>query len=359
MSLLPVKMKTYFLKSYFNNKTRSKTWKKLATMLQHHIGERQALIMLRDRYAARKHPLAEVFESIIGEINKGHTLDVALYPWIPHEEVMLLRGGHKSARVVEALRDCVALIEARSKITGSLVSAVSYPLLLAGLFLVLLLTVALYVVPELSLISDPETWDGAAAAMYGVCSFVASPAGLISLLVVCVAVVMAILSLPYWTGRWRVRFDNFPPWSIYRLITGSVWLFTVATLLRANIQLDFILSDMLDGDVLQPWLRERVSKIKERYQIEGNFGTLLLDLKMNFPDQELVEDLAVYASLPDFHKNMYLIAKSWLDEGVERIGAQAQILNTGLLVCILAVLCGIGVAIGSMQANLQNSMGGM
>lgn len=362
-------MKTTILKSYFSSKVRAKTWKKLATLLRHNIGELHALTTLQARYAAQNdplanllfggHPLAVVFGQVIDEIKKGQPLDVALYAWVPHEEIMLIRGGKNSARLVEALLDCVKLIEAKQKITSSIIKAVAYPMMLLSLFVVLLLVVSLHVVPELSLLSNPELWDGAAGALYTVSSFVSSLAGIIVFVALFALLVVILGTLPFWTGRLRIMFDNAPPWSIYRLMNGSVWLFTVATLLRANNSLDFILKDMLDSGVLRPWLRERVQRIRNNYQKDANFGKLLVSLNMNFPDKELVEDLAVYASMPDFHRNMYDIAREWLDEGVERIATQSQLVNSGFLIGILAVLCGLGVAIGSMQEQLNNTMGVM
>ena len=78
---------------------------------------------------------------------------------------------------------------------------------------------------------------------------------------------------------------------------------------------------------------------------------------MNLPDREMLEDLSVYASMPDFHERLYEIASEWLDDGVERITAQAQLINTTLLVCIIILLCGLGIAIGSMQQQLTSTMG--
>ncbi|MDR2893676.1 MAG: type II secretion system F family protein [Deltaproteobacteria bacterium] len=352
-------LKTLLLKSHFNDAVRAKVWRKLATQLRYKIGELQALTMLRDRYAAQKHPLAKVFDQVIDVIHKGgQSLDVAFYPWVPHEEIMLIRGGQKSARLEKALLDCVNLIESRKKIKNSLRSALAGPALLVVFLIVLLLIVALYVVPELAIISDPSTWDGAAAVLYSVSDFVGSYTGLACLIILILAVAIAFVTLPFWTGPLRVKFDNFPPWSIYRLINGSVWLFTVATLLRANVQLNFIFSDMLEQDILRPWLRERVNLIYERYKTEANFGTVLINLNMNFPDRDLAEDLAVYASLPDFHTNIYNIAKEWLDEGIEKVEQQTKVLNNALLIAILVVMCGLAIAIGSMQQQFTGSMGG-
>jgi type II secretory pathway component PulF len=360
-------MKTAFLKSYFSGRERARVWKKLSSMLRHRVSELDALTILHTRFAAKAdplstallggHPLGVIFASVIREVNKGRTLDEALSPWVPHEEALLIRAGKQSGRLADSLIDCANLIEARQTIASAVISAISYPALLLCLFVALFVVVALYVVPELALLSNPLLWDGAAGALYAVSIFVASPAGAISLVTAALAVFAALLSLPYWTGPLRVRFDAVPPWSIYRLMVGSVWLFTVATLLRANNSLDYILKDMLASDILRPWLRERVRKMHLAYQQEANFGKLLLGLNMNFPDREMVEDLAVYASMPDFHKQMYAIAREWLDEGILRIAAQAKLVNGALLILILTVLCGVGVAIGSIQSQLANSMG--
>jgi type II secretory pathway component PulF len=133
-------------------------------------------------------------------------------------------------------------------------------------------------------------------------------------------------------------------------------MFSLATLLRAGIQLDFILKDMLDNENLSPWLRERIIKIKQYYVREGNFGNVLLHLDMKFPDAELIEELAIYAPLPKFEENFYNLAKQWLTDGTAKIQKQAQLIN-GIIMCgIIGIVCMLGLAISSMQGNINQSM---
>ena len=356
-------MKDAILKSYFSSDVRAKTWKKLSALLRNNVSELQALELFKKRAEEKKdpvatfffggNPLAVIFTRVIDEINKGSPLDVALYTWVPHEEVMLIRAGKKSANLPESLMDCVGLIEAKKKIMASVMKAIGGPLVMASLFIVLLLVVALYFVPAISQLSDPAYWGGGARILYVASSFVSSLAGVLALILFAGLVFGVFFSMPFWTGPLRVRFDDFPPWSIYRLMVGSFWLFTVATLMRANTSLDIIFKDMRNSGVLSPWLLERVQRISELYREDANFGKLLLHLKMNFPDKEMVEELAVYATMPNFHKNMYDEAKQWLNDSLERIDAQAQIINFALFICVVAALCGVGVAIGSIQGQLN------
>jgi type II secretory pathway component PulF len=362
-------IKESFLKSSFSSRVRVNTWKKLATLLKNNVQEVQALTLLKNRAEQKKdpvtdylfggNPVAVVLRDIIDSIHKGQPLDVALYKWVPHEEIMLIRSGKRSASLPSALMDCVELIKAKQRIIDSIIKAVAYPAGLIAMFIILLLVISFYMIPAIAEMSDPELWGGAAGALYAVSTYVGSGVGLFTLVLLFCAGCGMIFSMPYWTGSLRVRFDSAPPWSIYRLIVGSVWLFTVATLLRSRVSLDSILKDMLNSGVMQPWLQERVLRIQRLYNEDANFGKLLLDLKMNFPDAEVVEELSVYASMPDFHANMYDIAKNWLIEGIERIETQTQIINAVLLLLIIGSLCGVGVAIGSVQEQFYNTTGMM
>ncbi len=351
-------MMILFIKLLFNSKTRRLTWRKLSAWLRHEISQRQALFMVRKSYLARKHPLARIFTSLLTETGKGRPLDQAFAPWISPEETLLIRSGVQSGKLSEAMKNCADLIEARTKIKQSLVEAVAYPALLLSLFLTLILVLAFQVIPQISLVSNPETWTGGAGLLYKFCSFVASPAGLAAFIFLVLILVLSLGTLPFWTGRLRLKLENIPPWSIYRLVVGSVWLFTMATLLRAEIDLNFILNDMIDSGAMRPWLAERVKAIRDRYRSEGNFGSVLLNLGMKFPDTEMAEELAVLATLPNFDHNLYDIAKEWLDDGVSRIKRQAGFLNNVLICSIIFLVCCLGLALGSIQQQLTTGTGG-
>ena len=80
------------------------------------------------------------------------------------------------------------------------------------------------------------------------------------------------------------------------------------------------------------------------------------DCGFNFPDAELVEDLLIYSTLPGFDTRLYTIAKQWLEQGIERIKTQCKVLNFALLIAIIALLCGIALAVSSLQQQLGHSM---
>lgn len=345
--------KILLAKLFFNGNIRRKTWRKLAAQIQYDVSIARSINLMHDRYVEQKSPLAPMFASILRSLDDGNHLDVAFAPFIPVEETMLIRGGLKSGRVSEAFTLCSAIIEARQKIINSLVEAISYPALLLSMFGILLVTLSLYVVPELSALSNPESWQGGAKILYSVASAVASPFGGGVLFLLVVGFIAAMFSLSLWTGKARLWVESMAPWSFYRLVMGSIWLFTVATLMRAGIQLDHILTDMLDGGNLSAWMRERVLILQFEYSKGVNFGKALSNTGLNFPDKELVDDLAVYATLPNFDNRLHELAKEWLQEGTAKIAGQARTLNALAICGMIALLAGLALAVSSLQQQLN------
>jgi type II secretory pathway component PulF len=342
------------LKWRFNDRARIKIWKKLSALLRYNVPVMPALIGLHDRYHDRRHPLEGVFGDILRRMNGGASFDEAIQPWTPHAEVMLIRGGIRGNRLSESLLECVAIIDAKRKIMKSMKNAVSMPILLVAMLCLLFFVIAVYLVPRIALLADPDKFTGPAALVFSISSFLVSGGGIIFVVLLAMLVIAIIFSLPRWTGRYRVIADNIPPWSIYRLIVGSMWLYTMSILLRANVPLNQALEDMLNNKYLQPWLRERIERINDLYQDDANFGALLLRLNLNFPDKELLEELSVYAALPDFYLHLHEIASDWLTAGEERIEEQSGILNMILFILIGVMLSFVILSLGSITDQTFN-----
>lgn len=346
-------------KHAFGRQRRLKLYRKMASLLAHNQNLRHILRRFRDREMGKKSLLAEVYGDIYARYyTESLPFDEACRPWLPPEETMLIGAGLKSGHLPGALLDLAALLEAQGKIRRGVVDAVSYPIFLLALLIGVFLFLALSFMPALTGVSDPRTWSGAAWALYEVSMLLASPAGAVFFAAVALAFVAAMATLPHWTGRFRLKVENLPPWSIYRLMNGCVWLFTLATLLKGGIQMENILSDMLADEGTSPWLAERVKAVKAAYREEGNLGQILVNIKMHFPDDEVVDDLAGYAMDAAFYDNLYGIAKEWLDGSVEAIKRAANVLNAAMVMGLGGAIVWMAVAIQSLLAQIVSGLGG-
>lgn len=342
----------------FDGATRGRTWKKLAAQAGHGMALYDSVRTLGDQAAERRSPLVAVFGDVLTRLGGGHNLGTALTGYASPEEILLISSGQKAGRLGDGLLLAAELLENRRKIVGAVIGALAYPLFLFLLSLVMLAIVSLYVMPQLVELADPQRWTGFAALLYAASSFAGSWAGAVAAVVFAGGCVVMIVTLPLWTGRLRRTADRFPPWSMYRLTVGGVWLFTLATLMRSGMQQTQILHMMIESDTTTPYLRQRVRAISDQSAGGKNLGEAMYDCGMGFPDPALIDDFRVYAKLPGFHDRLYDIARDWMQEGIESIRRNARLLNVLFLLAIIGQMGLLALSVMDLQSQLTTQTTG-
>ena len=152
--------------------------------------------------------------------------------WVPFDELSIISAGEISGNVHQALDDIIYMNDTKKKVKGAL-AGIIYPV-------VLLLTTCLYlhifgtqVVPAFSGILPVEKWQGAGRTMYYLAVFVQDYL-VITLLSFMMVILLILATLSRWTGRLRLFFDRFIPWSIYKTIIGCGFLLSLASLINAG-----------------------------------------------------------------------------------------------------------------------------
>lgn len=337
----------------FNAATRIRTWKKLAMQAQYGLPLKDSLRNMQEQTHRRNPTLARVFGQVLDHMGSGHNLDTALTGYASPEEIMLIASGQKAGKLPDGLRMAAELLEARRKIVGAVAGALTYPLFLFFLASAMLGIVALYVMPELAQLSDPGNWSGLARGLYLISAFVGSWAGVILLVFLAGGCVALITTLPIWTGPARKLADRVPPWSMYRLTVGGVWLFTLSTLMRSGMQLSHILNTMLASESTSPYLRERVRAISNQVGRGENIGEAMYLASLDFPDRELIDDFRSYAGLPHFKDQLQGFARDWLQEGIASIQRKARLLNVIFLLLIIGQVLLIAMSVMDLQSQLS------
>jgi type II secretory pathway component PulF len=335
----------------FNAAARQRAWEKLATQIKYGLTFDDGLRILQEQLAERETWLPNVYGIIRSRIANGHALGTALLGLAGYEEIMLLAAGQAGGKLEISLNLAAELLEARRKIRAALAGALFFPSLLALAYIASIWVVAHYVMPMLAQLSNPAKWTGAAAALYALSSFVNSIWGLITLVAMLGLGGVVFSSLPHWTGALRIRADSFPPWSLYRLTVGVVWLYTVSIFMRSRIQIAGIFNIMLSSSAT-PYLRERIQAIMEISHEGINFGDALHACGMNFPDRVLIDDLRIYAPLPGFQEKLAELAQKWLTEGIGLIQRGARGINVGFMLFLMMSILGLGLAAMSLQSQL-------
>lgn len=272
----------------------------------------------------------------------GRGLALAMAPWIPNEERLLIEAGEQAGQLPQALADVVDLAQGTKRIRNTIVSGLAYPVALFAALLLTLWYLSGSIVPAFGTILPPEQWTGMGAWLAWLAWFaehytVAIGVGAVGLAVLYVATVSR------WTGRTRLLVEGLPPWSFYRLSQGIGFLLASSALLRAGMQMTEVF-DRLRQDS-SPYLRERLTAAVQRIRSGDNFGNALHKTGMQFPDKDIVQDLRTYAGLTGFNDTLAQVAREWLEEAVRKVQGQAQALNMVMLflmfVLIVVVFTGL------------------
>lgn len=340
---------------FFGAGVRARVWKKLSTQLNNKMRLEESLRMLHGQSVERRSPLAELYKKMLTVTGDGLPLGAALEGLASQEETTLITSAQSAGRLSEGLELAAKVLTAKADIRKGVLSAIAYPCVLLGVVVVMMVVVSLHVMPQLTLIADPRTWTGAPYLLWLQSEFIASWKG-VAFAIGSVCLLAAIFaSFSFWTGRLRRIADRFVPWSLYRLTVGTVWLYTVATRMRAGHQLSQVLADM--AEKASPYLREIVVAVLHHSRAGQDFGSALNKSGMNFPSADIVDDLCIYAKMPSFQENMMDIADLWLVEGVEDINKKAGKLKSVMFLLIISQLLLVALAVSGLQSQLGQSGG--
>lgn len=344
----------------FGGKIRERCWKKIAQQLRHtHMPLWHCFSILKERAKSERSPVQYVYGQIERALTSGHTIGTALAPFASHEEIMLIDSGQTGGErmLADGFFKAADLLAKRREIRGKVIGGLAYPVLLLAIIIVFLCVISTVLIPQLSVLSDPQTWTGAAAVLYAVATFVASPYGAAAGVGVLALAVLVSISMSRWAGRSRRMADRFPPWSIYRVIVGVSWLYATAILLQTGVKLVTIIDKTLKNPHASSYLKSRLRPVLNGTIRGLNLGEALHQTHMNWPDTTFIDDLRTYATLPSFNDMLGSIADDMIEETMERVDKGSKVINT---LCILLIVGGIVlllIGLGSIQTQITQNFG--
>lgn len=336
-------MKTFLIRLVFNSSIRKKIWARIATQLKYNVPLLIVFKNLREQYK-KNAALYELFDDVCTEYESAKNLAKSLGKYAPYDEIMLIESCESNGKLHEGFELAERIIIAKKNIKSAVKAAVAYPGFLFLLLTAILLTASLVLIPAFKEISDPENWQGMGYVLYVVSEFLNSVYGILSGIGLVLFIVLLCYSFPNYTGAYRVKLDKIPPYSVYRMVVGSTWLFTFSSLMKAGKQQVDILKSMANSEICTPYLQTRMQTILEHFRDGNKFGDALVLAQTGFPDEELINDLKVYSDLPGFEEKLYKISEDWITQGEEKLKENAKVFQNACLILITIIIIGIILA---------------
>ncbi|KYC14107.1 MULTISPECIES: type II secretion system F family protein [unclassified Pseudomonas] len=366
-------VETFYAKQ-FGKKERVQFYESLMGVLEDGIPIEVALETVEKAFSnsgKELHPVSIICGEIAMTVRGGKSLAHSCRVHVPYDEASLIETGEETGNLVRAFRDCVRIIEIRQRISRLVRSVVALPSLTWSLMWALLYVIALWMVPSMTRRSDPETWTGVPALLFHLSNLV-TQYGLVLLISLLAVIVMAVATLPVFCGlkikpnspTWqvqvsrtlqvaRLRVESFPPWSLYKVLHGSIFLLNMSVMLRSGInQLDAL---AILNRSAPPWLRERLDAIHYGVSSGKNFGEALKLAGHQFPDAMAIHYLEVLATRKGFAESMERFANRWLEQTLVRVDATSKFLIAMSSVCMGVLMILVVVGIFQMAGSVMDS----
>lgn len=356
--LTAVAAKTFFPEA------RQKMYERLASPIEAGVPVKTAISQLYQRafFKSATETQAVVLRNVLFSLNSGGQISEGLRKFIPLNELLLIRAGEEKGDLSGALFRAAHTIESQAKVRAAIKSAIVKPLFLFTMLIVAMYVVGAHVAPKMSSILPMEEWRGQARFLGVLSSLVLSPWFYISLGLLAGLIVLILMSQKRWKGRGRAFADRLPPYNLYRVMQGSGWLTTYSAMLQSGRRVESILSELyiLSERDNNQYLADRTRKIMQEnaYGAE-NIGIAMERAGTSFPDNELIADMVMQASLKNFDERIGILADRWINNAVKRVEAISANIN-GVATILLAVFMGFFVTgVITLNQQIASSMGAL
>ena len=340
-----------------SNKNRLKIYRKLAALLRNRFSLMNALDMiysgLTEEGAHPNDPMGIAVSSWGRALQEGHPFSDALKGWAPNRERLMLSVGDVSD-LESALLNLIKVTEGSTRMIRPIVSAVTYPSFLMMMSVLILYAIGVYMVPPMLSAAPNTKWTGTAKDLIAMSEWIQEN------WVVAFSVLPAIgltiyITISIWTGKARVIFDRYPPWSLYKIFTGITWLLALSALVKGGVPVSVALTSLRKDS--SKYLKERIDGALFHIKNGENLGQALGKCGLEFPDKQIIADLKIYSELDNFEEALDKLANEWLEESVYMIEQRAEIMNMVAMLTVSGIIAWAVFGTFDMQDQITSSMG--
>lgn len=335
-----------------NTEKRMSICRKLASLLRNDftlIDALERLEAIESKNGTKPNePFAIVMRQWQKNLERGMSFSEATRGWVPPEETLLVTSGNLSNLVV-ALENVGRVVEGTQRIRRAMTTAIAYPLFLLALTFGIIIMVGVYLVPPLAEVAGNNiVWRGTAASLVWL-SDVSIKYWYIFAMIFAGVIGIIWLSLANWSGRLRTLFDKLPPWNVYKIQVSVGWLMSLGAMVSAGVTIPDALRMLSDN--ANRYLRNILDRALHFIANGDNLGVALNRTEREFPDEEIIGDLTIYADMNGFDENLNQIANDYLNESVRKMEKISNTLNSLGILLVSVIIA--WVVLGTFQMQDQ------
>lgn len=290
--------------------------------------------------------MPDILDDWLKTMAKGKTFYQALAPWIPGWELLLLRAGG-STQITHMLKYVGQLSQNIIRLKKGLSGALKYPIFAFLMLCALLGVFTYYVIPNLMGFMPVEKWPQTTKNLYILTHFLSTHLGTIIFTFIFIVSVLLWTMVNVRAGAVRRILNHVPPYSIYKQFHSSIFLLSLASLLRSGISFGQALETIRGGS--PPYIASVLIMMQAKMQAGKRAGEAI---QSELFDPETLVNLEVYADTDKLEEGIFVLAEDQLEKQIERLAGTAKLLGNLVLVLVVGFIIWNYMALIALQSSV-------
>ncbi|MEC4724938.1 hypothetical protein HWQ46_05150 [Shewanella sp. D64] len=222
---------------------------------------------------------------------------------IPANDLSIFHAADRAGDIKGGLIALIQLNEFRSKCISTLVSSLTFPLIMVIITFVVIAGYSVSVFPAFIPVVPVEKWPTSTAMLYGTGLWIYNGGWLVLILSFLSISVLFTILLNRFTGSVRELFSNVFPFSMYRQFVMTDFLVALYLLLHSGVP--YIDALNLIRENSNRYLKWHLTKVISNLNAGLGYGEAM---RTGLLDKVTVFDFAIYSELPSFVNTLQQIS---------------------------------------------------
>ncbi|HGB4014262.1 TPA: type II secretion system F family protein [Salmonella enterica subsp. enterica serovar Ball] len=272
---------------------------------------------------------------------------------VPKDELSVIFSSEKSGSLSSGFRGIAEMINYRKELTSSIAKAVSFPLIMLVLALVVISGYAVKVFPAFERVIPTQRWPTVTQVLYSFGSSLYNGLWIYFLIFFIAAYIIIVLLLNNLTGNLRNNvLDRIIPFSIYKKMVCSVFISNLSSMLKNKVPINDSLTVLSQN--ANRWLYAHINTMLDNMARGDTYKDAL---NTGLLGKEEILNVSIYSGLPSFSDVLVAVAlkaRKDLAQAISRLSGLLKSLSTlvlgGCVVWVFVALFALSDTLSKMTS---------
>lgn len=305
-------------------------------------------LMFRDK------KLKQFYKTANHDLSSGLSFGDLLKKYVPSTEALIIYANEKNGKLSQGFYIAKSLLAQQMLYIDTFKKAMIGPIInLCFAFSLLGFIFSNVLPPIVDLIPSDKLSSFQNLILYLVHNYLQWY--LISVGLLSILILFTVIALPYYKSGFRLILEYLPPFSIYKIVQGSAFMYTLDAMIKSGIKQSEALQHITN--LANPYVSYRAQQFLYFMSLGKNLGEAMILSNLQFPTTEMIEEIAITTEYGDPATIISELIQNLNEDGIILVSRQANIAKNISFSIVMIIILFTVIAMFSFISSFQNSYG--